>query len=117
VLEDVGVNEAGHAHVKRAGAAAHDVDPELVEASFALAGNNSTHIFVETPCVDMGGTTFLGVLRLALAPAVARARSGLDRFKWVAFPRFILGRNNSCIRSVAGNGMTNPCTLGHLYSK
>jgi hypothetical protein len=35
VLEDVGVNEAGHAHVKRAGAAAHDVDPELVEASFA----------------------------------------------------------------------------------
>jgi hypothetical protein len=42
-------------------------------------------ILVKTPCVGMGAGHILGVLRLALAPGVARARSGLRRFKWVAF--------------------------------
>jgi hypothetical protein len=54
----------------------------------------------------MVGGHILGVLRLALAPAVARARSGLGRFKVGGFPG-----------TVVENWQLRPCTLGHLYSK
>jgi hypothetical protein len=44
-------------------------------------GGNATAILVETPYSGMIESNILGVLRLALAPAVARARSGLGRFR------------------------------------